>query len=192
MSIDLVALQLVGVPVVPLKVTVLLPRDEPKFDPVIVTDVPTTPPLGEILLMLGSDEVTVNSTPLLSPPPTDTRTSPVVAPKGTVTVADVSLDVVGLAYSCGLNTTCGVCVPPAEKPLPVIVSDDPTAPEVCDRLVITGDAVTVKVSLLLETPLTLTMTFPVVAPTGTSTCKVLLPQDTQVTGVPLNVTVLLP
>jgi hypothetical protein len=65
----------------------------------------------------------------------------------------VSLDVVGLAYSCGLNTTCGVCVPPAEKPLPVIVSDDPTAPEVCDRLVITGDAVTVKVSLLLETPL---------------------------------------
>ena len=51
---------------------------------------------------------------------------------------------------------------------------------------------TVKASLLLDTPLTLTTTFPEVAPAGTSTSRVLLLQDTQVTGVPLKVTVLLP
>jgi hypothetical protein len=91
------ALQLVGEAVVPLNVTVLLPCGEPKFDPVIVTDVPIVPPLGEILLILGSDEVTVNSSALLLPPPTETTTSPVVAPGGTATVIDVSLEVVGLA-----------------------------------------------------------------------------------------------
>jgi hypothetical protein len=42
----LVLLQLVGVAVVPLKVTVLLPCVAPKYDPVIVTDVPTGPEEG--------------------------------------------------------------------------------------------------------------------------------------------------
>jgi hypothetical protein len=101
----LVTLQLVGLPAVPLNVTVLFPCAEPKPDPLMVTDVPTTPPLGDILLMLGSNEVTVNSTPLVRPPPTDTTTSPVVAPAGTGTVIDVSRELAGLAYSCGLKTT---------------------------------------------------------------------------------------
>jgi hypothetical protein len=39
----LVALQLVGVPAVPLNVTVLVPCVVPKFVPVIVTEVPTGP-----------------------------------------------------------------------------------------------------------------------------------------------------
>jgi hypothetical protein len=39
----LVALQLVGVPAVPLNVTVLVPCVVPKFVPVIVTAVPTAP-----------------------------------------------------------------------------------------------------------------------------------------------------
>jgi hypothetical protein len=39
----LVALQLVGVPAVPLNVTVLVPCVAPKFVPVIVTEVPTGP-----------------------------------------------------------------------------------------------------------------------------------------------------
>lgn len=38
-----VVLQLLGVPVVPLNFTVLMPCVEPKFVPVIVTDVPTVP-----------------------------------------------------------------------------------------------------------------------------------------------------
>jgi len=92
-----VALQFVGIPVVPLKVTVLVPCDEPKLVPVIVTAVPTTPPPGDKVLMLGSEEVTVKSTALLFPPPTETTRSPVVAPAGTATVIDVSVELMGLA-----------------------------------------------------------------------------------------------
>jgi hypothetical protein len=93
----LVAPQVVGVLVVPLNVTVLAPCVEPKFVPVIVTDVPITPPLGDRLLMLGPDDVTLKSTPLLPPPPTLTTTSPVVAPTGTVTAIDVFVELDGLA-----------------------------------------------------------------------------------------------
>ena len=50
----LVALQLVGTAVVPLKVTVLVPWEEPKFVPVIVTDDPTIPAVGERLVMVGA------------------------------------------------------------------------------------------------------------------------------------------
>ena len=49
----LVALQLVGVAVVPLKVTVLVPCVAPKVVPVTVTDVPTGPDVVERLLMAG-------------------------------------------------------------------------------------------------------------------------------------------
>jgi len=92
-----VVLQLVGVPVVPLNVTVLVPCEEPKFVPVIVTAVPTAPASGTRLLMLGSEDVTVKRTALLFPPPTETRRSPVVAPAGTATVIDVSVELIGLA-----------------------------------------------------------------------------------------------
>jgi hypothetical protein len=49
----LVAAQLVGVAVVPLNVTVLVPLVAPKFVPVTVTDVATAPLVGERLAMLG-------------------------------------------------------------------------------------------------------------------------------------------
>jgi len=52
----LVALQLVGAAVVPLNVTVLEPCVVPKFDPVIVTDVPTGPDVGDRLPRLGATE----------------------------------------------------------------------------------------------------------------------------------------
>jgi hypothetical protein len=42
-------LQLVGAPIVPLNVTVLLPWTAPKFEPVIVTAVPRGPDVGERL-----------------------------------------------------------------------------------------------------------------------------------------------
>jgi hypothetical protein len=48
-----VALQLVGVAAVPLNVTVLVPCVAPKFVPVIVTAVPTSPEVGDTLVMLG-------------------------------------------------------------------------------------------------------------------------------------------
>ncbi len=49
----LVALQLVGVVLVPLNLTVLLPWLDPKPEPAIVTDAPTAAEDGERLVMLG-------------------------------------------------------------------------------------------------------------------------------------------
>ncbi len=50
----LVADQLVGVAVVPLNVTVLVPCVAPKFAPVIVTEVPTGPLAGVRLVIVGA------------------------------------------------------------------------------------------------------------------------------------------
>jgi len=55
--------QLVGVAVVPLKVTVLVPCVVPKVVPLIVTDVPTGPEVVDRLVMCG---VTANETALLA------------------------------------------------------------------------------------------------------------------------------
>jgi hypothetical protein len=62
----LVALQLVAVAAVPLKLTVLVPCVDPKFAPLIVTDVPVGPDAGERLLMVGTGFVTVKLKPLLA------------------------------------------------------------------------------------------------------------------------------
>jgi hypothetical protein len=61
----LVALQLVGVAVVPLNLTALVPWVVPKFVPVIVTGVPTGPEVGDTPVILGAGTVTVNVIPLL-------------------------------------------------------------------------------------------------------------------------------
>src|SRR5262249_58682498 len=120
-----VAAQLVGVAVVPLNSTVLVPCVEPKFAPVIVTDVPTGPVVGDRLVMLGAT-VTVKLTPLLADPPTVTTTLPVVAPLGTGTTMLVADQLVGVAV-VPLNFTVLVpCVDP--KFVPVIVTDVPTSP----------------------------------------------------------------
>ena len=139
----LVALQLVGVAVVPLNFTVLVPCVAPKFVPVIVTDVPTAPDVGVRLVMVGGGTVTVKLTPLLATPPTVTTTLPVVAPVGTGTAMLVALQLVGVA-AVPLNVTVLVpCVAP--KFVPVIVTDVPTAPDVGVKLVMVGaGAVTVK------------------------------------------------
>jgi len=59
----LVAVQLVGVAVMPLNVTVLVPCEAPKFEPAMVTEVPTAPLLGVKLLMIAG---TMKLTPLLA------------------------------------------------------------------------------------------------------------------------------
>jgi hypothetical protein len=101
----LIALQLVGIAATPLKVTVLPPCDEPKFAPVIVTDVPTSPRGGVRLTRVGGGEaVTVKRTPLLATPLAVTTTFPVVAPLGTGTAMLVSLQLVGVA-TVPLNVT---------------------------------------------------------------------------------------
>src|SRR6266849_886571 len=73
-----VAVQLVGVAVVPLNVTVLVPCDDPKFVPVIVTDAPTAPDVGDKLVMLGA-EPTVYVIPVLTWLPSGATTAPFVA-----------------------------------------------------------------------------------------------------------------
>ena len=54
----LVSVQLVGVAAVPLNATALDPWLDPKDTPVIVTDVPTGPPFGDTLVIVGGGPYT--------------------------------------------------------------------------------------------------------------------------------------
>jgi hypothetical protein len=180
----LVALQLVGVPAVPLNFTVLLPCVDPKVVPVIVTDAPTAPVVGDRLEIFGT---TVKLDPLLFTPLANTTTFPVVAPLGTVVAMLVALQVVTVAV-VPLNFT--VLEPWLDpKFVPVIVIEVPTAPEVFERLVMLGADTTVKLDPLLFTPLANTTTFPVVAPLGTVVAMLVALQVVTVAVVPLNFTV---
>src|SRR5215469_1155343 len=58
----LVAPQLVGVAIVPLKLIVLVPCVSPKFMPLMVTEVPTGPLVGLKLAMLGPNGVVTVAT----------------------------------------------------------------------------------------------------------------------------------
>jgi len=132
----LVALQLVGIPAIPLNVTVLLPWLLPKFVPPMVTGVPRVPVVGVTVPMLGVG-MTVKLTPLLATPATATITFPVVAPVGTGITIVVAFHVVAAPAPVPLNATVLVpCVAP--KFAPVIVIGTPTAPEVWLRLVMLG------------------------------------------------------
>jgi len=71
------------------------------------------------------------------------------------------------------------CVDP--KFVPVIVTGVPTEPEVGFKLVIEG--VTVKFTLLLAKPPTVTTTFPLVAPLGTVTAMLVALQLVTAAGV---------
>src|SRR5260370_24405496 len=81
----LVAFQFAGVALVPLNVTVLVPCVEPKFVPVMVTAVPTTPDVGFRLVMFGAVVLTATVASMLAIPPTHTTALPGVALAGTAT-----------------------------------------------------------------------------------------------------------
>src|SRR5262249_37946477 len=105
--------------------------------PAIVTDAPTAPDVGVRLVTLGVAS-TVKLWPLLLTLLTRTTTFPLVALAGTVTTMLAALHVVTAAV-VPLNLTVEVpCVAP--KPLPAIVTDAPTAPDVGVRLEIVGAA----------------------------------------------------
>jgi hypothetical protein len=134
-------------------VTVLEPCDEPKFEPVIVTDVPVGPEVGLRLVMLGGT-VTVKGTLLLARLLTVTTTLPVVAPLGTGTTILVELQLVGVA-AVPLNVT--VLLPWVEtKFVPVMVTEVPTGPDVGLRLEMLGEIL--NKAVLLVTPETTTLT----------------------------------
>jgi hypothetical protein len=178
----------IEVAVVPLNVTVLAPCVAPKFVPVIVIDAPTAPDVGNTLVILGG---TVNEEPLLGMPLTVTTTFPVVAAVGTVATIDVAVQLVIAVAVAPLNAT--VLVPWVDpKFVPVIVTDTPVPPDRGDRLVMLGIGSTVKLAPLLATPPTVTMTFPVVAATGTGTTMLASFQLVGVAVTPLNATVLVP
>jgi hypothetical protein len=131
----LVPLQLVGMAAVPLNVTVLVPCVLPKLTPEIVTDVPAGPDAGERLFTVGVCE-TLNGTPLLDTPLTVTTMFPDVAPRGTGTVIDVELQLVGNPVTPLNITVLDPCVEP--KLVPVIVTTAPGTAVVGDRPVMDG------------------------------------------------------
>jgi hypothetical protein len=189
-TVMLVTLQaLAAAAAVPLKVTVLPPCVPPKSVPVMVIDTPTAPDVWLRVLMTGA---TVKGEPLLTVPNTVTTTLPVVAPLGTATVMLVALHALAAAAVVPLKAT--VLDPwVAPKLVPVMVMDVPTAPEFWLRLVILGGSITVKGEPLLACPLTVTTTFPVVAPAGTVTVMLVALQAlAAAAAVPLKVTVLAP
>src|SRR4051812_36978177 len=155
--------QVVGVALVPLKVTVLVPFVAPKLAPAIVTDVPTGPLAGVSDVSDGAT-VTVYVNALLARPPTVTTTFPVVAPAGTGTTMLLADQVVGVAF-VPLKVTVLVPVV-APKFVPAMVTDVPAGPVAGVREVSTGGTATVNGSALLAAPLTVTTTLPVKAPTG--------------------------
>ena len=103
------SLQLLGVAVTPLKVTVLAPLVAPKFTPLIATDVSTSPDVGSNEMIDGEDPVTLNVTGLLAWPSTVTTTGPVRAPAGTLTVILLSSP---FSRCSGLAVEGDLAVPP--------------------------------------------------------------------------------
>jgi hypothetical protein len=131
----LVALQLVGVAVLPLNFTVLAPFAAPKLAPAMVTAVPTAAETGFKLLIRG-DCSTVKATPALATPPAVTTTFPLVAAAGTGTTILIALQLVGVA-AVPLNVTVPApCVVP--KLVPAMVIAVPTGAEVGLKLEIKG------------------------------------------------------
>lgn len=180
--------QLVAVADIPLKVTVLVPCVAAKPAPLMVTEVPTGPDVGERALMLGF--VTVNRNPLLACPPTVTTMFPVVAPAGTGTTIEVALQFMGAAVT-PLNVM--ELVPwVAPKFVPVTLADVPIAPAAGMTLAMCGCVITVNSIPLLLSPFTVTTTNPDVAPTGTETAMLVALQLVGVAGTPLKAIVLDP
>src|SRR5579884_2740114 len=137
----------------------------------------------------GGAAAMVNTTPLLTCPPTVTL--PVVAPVGTGTTIPVLLQLVGTARVPLKLTVLLPCVAP--KFAPVMVTAVPTGPDPGDKLLMLGAGmVTVKAMPLLTCPPTVTVTLPVVAPVGTGATMLVALQLVGTAVVPLKLTVLVP
>jgi hypothetical protein len=157
-------LQPVGMATVPLNVTVLFPCKDPKLEPVMVTNAPVAPEVGDKPAIDGVVR-TVNDVPALLTPSTVKTMLPEVAPTGTATTIDVLLQFVGVA-DVPLNEM--VLLPwVAPKFVPVMVSTAPISPDGADRLLMLGAGCTVKFMPVLGLSPAVTTTGPLLAPTGT-------------------------
>jgi hypothetical protein len=161
-----------------------------KFVPLIVTDVPTGPLVGENEEIVGfAGVVTVNAVSLQSDPPgVVTQIFPVVAPEGTVAVifvAELTLNVV--------DVPANVTLVAPDRFVPLIVTEVPTGPLVGENDEMTGAAITVKFEPLVAVPSgVVTLIGPVVAPEGTCAVIFVLEFPVNVADVPLNLTVVAP
>jgi hypothetical protein len=165
---------------VPLNDTELDPWLEPKFVPLIVTDVPTEPDVGVKAVIFGAD-CTLNGTPLLATPPAVTITFPPVAPAGTGTVIEASVQL-----KVGLPRPLKLTVPGLDPKLfPEMVTVVPTVPKEGEMFVITGTIV--KFCPLLRSPATVTTTLPLLVAEGTGTVIDVAFQFVGVATTPLNV-----
>lgn len=131
---------------------------------------------------------TVNETPLLAMPSTLTTIGPLVAEAGTGAVMLAALQLLGVATVPLKEMELEPWLAP--NPEPAIVIEVPAGADVGETEPITG--LTVKLTLLLATPLTVTTTGPVVAFTGTATVILPVFQLAAVAVTPLNVSVLEP
>jgi len=170
---------------VPLNLTDVTP---PKLVPMIATDVPTAPLVGDRLVIRGP---TVK-VPLLVAVPAEVVTVilPVLAPLGTVVLILLTLTTLNAA-DVPWNRTALTLV----NPVPLIATAVPTPPLVGEKLVmVSPPEVTTKLALLVPVPAgVVTEIFPVVAPFGTVVW--ILPGPTivnGVAGVPLNRTKVAP
>jgi hypothetical protein len=165
-----------------------------KFLPLIVTNVPTGPLVGENDEIVGlAVVVTVNEVSLVSVPPgVVTAILPVEAPDGTVAVILVDELTVNEAETPA-NLTDVVVKPVPLKFDPVIVTDVPTGPLVGENDETTGAGtvvvITVKSDELVAVPSgVVTLMRPVVAPEGTWEVIFPHPFTVKVAWVPLNLT----
>src|SRR5258705_11741390 len=151
----------------------------------MVTASPTAPDAGASLLIFDAP---MQVTPLLACPLTVTTAFPVVAPAGTGAAMLVALQLLGVA-AVPLKLFFLIIWRPPRSPLLPYTTLFPS-PDAGARLLIFG--ATVKVTPLLACPLTVTTTFPVVAPAGTGAAMLVALQLLGVAAVPLKLTVLLP
>ena len=141
---------LMEVAAVPLKVTGPDPWVAPKPLPFTVTSVPTAPEVGLRPVIVGVPS-TVKDDPALDTPLTVTMMLLELAPVGTTAVMEVLLQLVIEVAVTPLKVTV---LEPCEEPklVPVIVTEEPTAPDVGLRPVIVGVASTVNAEPALDTP----------------------------------------
>ena len=181
----------VKVALTPLNFTEVAPL---RFEPLIVTEAPTGPLVGENPEIFGTP-VTVNVPELVAVPPgVVTLIFPVVAPEGTVAVILLEELTVKVALT-PLNFTEVVVKPVPLKFEPLIVTDVPTGPLFGEKpeMVGAGGVVTVNVPELVAVPSgVVTLIFPVVASEGTVAVILLEELIVKVAVVPLNSTEVAP
>ncbi len=168
----------------PLNLTVILASSESKFMPVIFTIEPTMPITG-LKPEINGVGITVKLIALITVTPLDiTEIFPVDAPAGTLVVIVVEVDSVIRAVT-PLNFT--TFPDDVLKSVPVIITSAPIAPLTGLKSVMVGVGKIVKaVALVMVTPLTLTVMFPVVAATGTVTVMLVAVAATTTAVIPLN------